>query len=286
MAQTFSQIIQTYQSKSQLYRHLQSTLFVMTEPEVLDIYPIISLCQQNLNAIQKLHFKFELSYDEANALEETIQELLTHIPTITSHYHQFRAVLSTLESVGTAGLSVLKSADVMTKLDAGFSLTGRYDRISDDDFERKRLFWLDLYALNEFEEHIRQLLSYGTAQNLEIGHDSQDKQLNSIQKILICFGIGMSQTLESSVFSNLPPIWDTFLSESRALASSSQTLRKIAISNLQDDLTLICNELDTLVTDSRHHGKAGIQFESLLFTKAPARKIRDAVERTIELFNV
>jgi hypothetical protein len=88
----------------------------------------------------------------------------------------------------------------------------------------------------------------------------------------------MSQTVASSVFVDVPEIWQGLISDCKAVEKKVHTAQNLAKSGMQRDLELAMVDLHTLVADETRKGSEFIRFESVFFAKSGIKSLRAVLE--------
>ena len=275
----------THIARIRKYQELQSTLFHLNRPAALDIVDAAEPILHAYARIKELCFSSKVTLKEGVELEDLLERLVGNLKSMTRQYDECRNEIEALKQLGMTGAKLIKSDSFFTNLTEGFSLTGSRETVHDDHFVRRNLYWLDPASLKKFDDAICQLLMYGRIEPLQLtAESSPERQFDSLQRICICYGMAMSQTVASSVFVDVPDIWQGLIGDCETMNKNAKIAQNLVKSDMQQDLELAMVDLHTLVADETRKGGEFIRFESVLCAKSGIKSLRAVIENLSTLF--
>ena len=84
--------------------------------------------------------------------------------------------------------------------------------------------------------------------------------MNSLQRILFCYGVGMSQSPPYAVFAGIPVLWKDFMSECADLDRSLIDIRCERNAYMQHALLASLPSLRTLVAEKTNGGEDYVKY--------------------------
>ncbi len=269
------------------YQEWQSNLFHLNRPEALKMLYDAEVFLKAYAKAKSLCMHSKIKLDEGLLLADLLDLLVEKNKSMSSEYGQYFDELEAINQVGAVGLELLKVDSFFNKLTGGFlEFMGGRRYIRDDDFGRRSVFWLDRAALDEFDQVLCGLSKYGRWEPWNVDKNSNsEQQLDSLQRIFVCFGIGASQMLGSTVMIEVPEVLGRLYTDCKEIEKVSTIASKLAISSIQQDLEKVSEEFHVLVEAEERNGSKFVALDGVLLTKPFAKHLREVIDSLSRLLN-